>query len=64
MRRVRGAKPEDAELISDEFMLPFRKGSTPTADPYDYPGPDEIRGLLGRVHEQTLEELLTLTECD
>lgn len=62
MRRVRGVRPEDAELISDEFMAPFRKGSTPTADPADYSDPEEIRRVLDRVHDQTLEELPTLTE--
>jgi len=62
MRRVRGVKPEDTDLISDEFMGPFRKGSTPTAAPSDYPAPDEIRRVLNRVHERTLQELPTLTE--
>lgn len=62
LKRVRGAKPEDAELIPPEFFQLFGKGSQPTAEASDYPSPEEIRGALNRVHAQVLKELETLPE--
>jgi hypothetical protein len=57
MKRIRGARTEDAELVSDEWMGLFGKGSTPQADASVYPGPEAIRETFDRVHEQAVREL-------
>jgi hypothetical protein len=62
--RVRGPRPEDAALISEEFMRPFARESVPDPDPANYPPIAEIRAVLDRVHEQVLRELPTLTDAD
>lgn len=62
LKRVRGEKPEDANLISPEFRNLFGKGSTPVPDPAEYPTPDEIRAVFDRVHKRVLEETGALTE--
>jgi hypothetical protein len=61
--RVRGPRPEDADLISPEFLNLFRRQSTPYADPAKYPSPAEIRAVFDRVHVQTLRELRELDEA-
>src|SRR5262245_6374741 len=61
--RIRGARPEDALLISEEFMHPFRAQSVPQPDPAKYPSQAEIRAVFDRVHEQTLRELRVLDEA-
>jgi uncharacterized damage-inducible protein DinB len=57
LKRLRGERPADHDLISADFLKQFGKGSTPEADPKLYPSPAEIRQTLGRVHEQSLAEL-------
>ncbi len=56
LKRVRGERAEDAELISPEFRKLFGKGSTPVPDPAVYPTPEEIRAVFDRVHQQVLDE--------
>ncbi len=56
LKRVRGEKPEDADLVPADFRRLFGKGSNPTFDPSDYPTPKEILAVLDRVHEQVLKE--------
>jgi len=55
--RIRGRKPEDAELISDQFRALFTRLSEPLRDQSKYPKPLEIRAVFDRVHEQALREL-------
>jgi uncharacterized damage-inducible protein DinB len=62
LRRLRGEKSDDAQLISPEFRKLFGKGSVPTADQSDYPNPDEIRAVLDRVHEQVMDEVGAMPE--
>ena len=62
LKRVRGRKPEDADLVSDEFLALFGKGSVPDADTNKYPTAAEIRAVFDRVHLQTIEELQSLSE--
>ena len=56
LERIRGERPEDAKLISPDFLQKFAKGSTPQASARDYPPPEEILAVLHRVHERTLVE--------
>jgi hypothetical protein len=62
--RVRGARPEDAELISAEFLREFGAQSLPNPDPAHYPAIAEIRAVFDRVHEQVLHELPSHPEAD
>jgi hypothetical protein len=55
--RMRGRRPEDAQLMSSLFRKKFSKGSTPDPDPGSNPSPAEIRDVFQRVHCQTMEEL-------
>jgi hypothetical protein len=64
LERIRGARPEDAALMSDEFMRCLGRDSVPDADPAKYPSPAEIRAVFDRVHEQTLRELRQLDESE
>jgi DinB superfamily len=62
LERIRGPRPEDAELISDGLLRLFGRDSRPDPDPAKYPGRDEIRAVFDRVHQQTLHELRSLDE--
>ncbi len=64
MVRLRGEKPDDANLISQEFLNAFGKGSFPTDDRGFYPSLQEIQITFDRVHERLLEELSDLPESD
>jgi uncharacterized damage-inducible protein DinB len=58
--RVRGQRPEDAALISAQFVQTFGRTSVPNPNPAVYPAVAEIRGVFDRVHQQVLTELATL----
>ena len=60
--RVRGVRPSDAELISDDFLVRFGRETKPDPDPARNPSPSEIRAVFDRVHEQTLREIKTLSD--
>ncbi len=62
MERIRGKRPEDADLISDEFMEHFAKGSTPSSKADEYPSSADIVGVFDAVHAQAMQELPTLTD--
>lgn len=62
LQRIRGARPEDAELIPEEYLSLFGKGSVPVADAERYPSPEEIRRVFDGVHRQVLRELAELPE--
>jgi hypothetical protein len=57
MLRLRGKQPDDRELISNDFMRRFMKGTVPSLDPADYPAIDEILHVFHRVHERAMSEL-------
>jgi uncharacterized damage-inducible protein DinB len=63
LKRIRGAKPEDSDLFSDDYRTLFGKGSSPKADPGKYPAIADIRQVLDRVHKQAIEELSSLPEA-
>ena len=62
MKRIRGERPDDSELVSAELRQLFGKGSTPDPDATKYPNATEIRDLLDRVHKRTIEELTATSE--
>ncbi|MGF1578803.1 MAG: DinB family protein [Gemmataceae bacterium] len=64
MHRLRGERPDDAQLISEPFLKAFGKGSVPTNDQGFYPTIEEIRATFDRVHEQALQELQDSSEVD
>ncbi len=64
LERIRGHQPEDAELISQQFMLHFRRESIPNEDASVNPSIDYIKAVLERVHHQAVREIKTLSEDD
>lgn len=62
IKRIRGAKPDDDQIIGAEAFQLFGKGSVPEADASKYPPVADIRELLTRVHTAALAELETLTD--
>ena len=57
LARRRGSEPGDRELMSREFRKQFGKGSTPNPDPAGQPTPEDIRGVMTVIHQQSLLEL-------
>jgi hypothetical protein len=62
LERTRGARPEDADLISEEFLRIFGRNSVPEVDAGCYPSPAEIRAVFDRVHRQAMQDLPGLSE--
>jgi hypothetical protein len=60
--RIRGERPEDADLIPGQFRECFKAESVPSPDANKYPGQDEIRAVFDRVHAQVLWEIPQLKE--
>jgi DinB superfamily len=56
LERIRGARPEDSDVIPERFLQQFRAGSTPDPDPRKNPSPKEIKAVLERVHKRALDE--------
>jgi DinB superfamily len=61
--RVRGGRPEDAELMSDDFRKPFIRDSVPS-EASAYPSCSEIRTVFDRMHERVMVWLPTLNETE
>lgn len=55
MLRIRGKLSEDAQMISNDYLRAFKKGTEPQSDPRVYPDLDVIRGVFDRVHTAALE---------
>lgn len=62
--RLRGVRPEDANLISESFLRRYGRESIPDPDLAKNPSIAEIRATFDRVHEQTLLELRAFPEED
>jgi hypothetical protein len=60
--RIRGSRPEDADLISEGFLALFGRNTVPDPASANYPSLAELRAVFDRVHEQTLKELANLPE--
>jgi DinB superfamily len=57
LERVRGARPDDADVLPPEYLQIFGRGSEPLAAGVNYPPMDTIRGVFARIHERVLAEL-------
>ncbi len=55
--RVRGRRPDDANLISESFLKTFGRQSVVDPDPAKYPPAEEILAVFDRVHERVLADL-------
>jgi uncharacterized damage-inducible protein DinB len=64
LERIRGRRADDEQLISEEFLKLFGKGSEPAADPAKYPSASEIRAVFDRVHQRVLEETADVPDAD
>src|SRR5471030_2256661 len=64
LERIRGSQPNDADLISEDFLHMFGRDSVPDADSAKHPKQAEIRAVFDRVHEQVLRELHSLDESE
>lgn len=62
MERIRGAQPEDENLISTDFLTRYGKGSVPDPDPANNLSPQEILTTLDRVRRQMMSELSELPD--
>jgi uncharacterized damage-inducible protein DinB len=62
--RIRGAQPQDCELISEAHRGLFGYESVPDPDPAKYPSPADLRAVFDRVHEQVLREVRGLDESE
>lgn len=60
--RIRGALPQDRELMSDDFIRMFGVNSVPDPNGSGQPSPAEIRATFDRVHQRVLHELAGLPE--
>jgi hypothetical protein len=57
LERIRGSRPDDANLLSEPFLKSFGRDSVPDPDPAMYPRPEEVRAVFDRVHDRVLAEL-------
>src|SRR5262249_10970207 len=64
LERMRGRQPDDLELISDEFLQLFGKGSEPAAVQARYPSPEVIRAVFDHVHQKAIEGIAALNDAD
>lgn len=62
--RIRGAQPQDDELISEAHRTLFGYNSVPDPDPARYPSPAALRAVFDRVHDQVLREIRSLDEAE
>lgn len=57
LRRVRGPRPEDEQLLPESFRKRFGRGSVPVADPAQYPPIEEMLDRMESVHREGIEVL-------
>ena len=62
--RVRGPRPDDAELFPPGVLQLFVRQSVALADPTAYPAPASLRGIFDRVHERLLADLADWPDAD
>ena len=64
LRRIRGARQNDVELLPVVFHTLFGRMSVPRPEPADYPNPAVIREVFDRVHHQAILELQDLRDLE
>ncbi|OWK46809.1 DinB family protein [Fimbriiglobus ruber] len=63
LQRIRGERPDDAALISPEFLKTFGRDSVADPDPSRFPSPEEIRAVFERVYARLMSELPSLEDA-
>lgn len=61
--RIRGERPEDAQLITPDQLRMWGKGSTPDPDPTNNPSPEATLTIFHRVYQQMLSEIRDLSDA-
>ncbi len=64
LERVRGARPDDGALISQDFLVRFARGSVPDPDPAVNPPIGDILSAFDRVYDQACRELATYNDAE
>jgi hypothetical protein len=64
LTRVRGPRPDDAELAPPSFLALFGRDSVADPDPSKYPPAGEIRAVFDRVHARVLTDLPAVPDAD
>lgn len=64
LKRVRGVRPDDEQVIPAAFIKSFARESVPDRDPARYPPPAEIRATLDRVRRKVLADLADFPDAD
>ncbi len=62
LERIRGSRASDEQLMSQDFLKRFGRGSMPSGNAREYLSPDEIRAVLDRVHAEALRQLPELAD--
>ena len=62
LKRIRGKRAEDAQLLPAAFVEKFGRGSSPDPDPGAYPSTEEIRRVFETLHRQVLHEVSALED--
>jgi uncharacterized damage-inducible protein DinB len=63
LKRVRGKRAEDPQLLPPAFVEKFGRASSPDPDPQGYPSMAEIRRVFDALHQQVLNELSALDDA-
>jgi hypothetical protein len=64
LKRVRGPRPDDEQVIPAAFLKAFGRESVPDPDPANCPSPAEIRATFDRVHRRVLADLADFPDSD
>src|SRR5262249_10869920 len=64
LERVRGPRPDDADLLPETLLRLFGRESVPDPDPARYPAASGTRAAFARVHERVLRDLPGHPEAD
>ncbi|MBX9579905.1 MAG: DinB family protein [Gemmataceae bacterium] len=64
LERVRGPRPDDAELFPPALLAAVSRQSVVSPDPAAYPAPAAIRAVFDRVHERVMADLTGWPDAD
>jgi len=64
IKRLRGEKPDDEQVIPGVFLTRFGRSSVPDPDLASNPSVREILAVMDRVHDEAIRELSHYTDAD
>src|SRR5689334_22805998 len=64
LKRVRGPRPDDEQVVSAAFLKAFARDSVPDPNPSTYPPPAEIRATFDRLHQRVLADLADFPDAE